>query len=91
MRRTDLKASLNISLGLNLTPVKISGHNFNGFSVFVELFGKFCARCYDNAFVYFKNYPIIIYGWRFAAKFNNIYLYSILCILYAISTLNRYM
>ena len=31
------------------------------------------------------------YGWRFVAKFNNIYLYSTLCILYAISTLNIYM
>ena len=31
------------------------------------------------------------YGWRFVAKFNNIYLYSILCILYAISTMNIYM
>ena len=31
------------------------------------------------------------YGWRFVAKFNNIYSYSTLCILYAISTLNKYM
>ena len=36
------------------------------------------------------------YGWRFVAKFSNIYLYSTyiciyICILYAISTLNIYM
>ena len=31
------------------------------------------------------------YDWRFVAKFNNIFLYSTLCILYAISTMNIHM